>query len=103
MATSIRLIAQPSPGVFEFFRQRVGPPAKLFFGDDGIPFSAVGLIQGRLIDMIAAIDVAEKAADVKVFDLRGSCPQHIGLFGIFGNLSDVKASIEAIKEAKDLE
>lgn len=103
MAISIRLIAHPSPGVFEFFRQRVGLPGKMYFGEDGIPFSAVGLLQGRLIDMIAAIDVAEKAASVRVFDLRGSCPQHIGLFGIFGELSDVKASIEAIEQAKELQ
>jgi microcompartment protein CcmL/EutN len=62
----------------------------------------VGLIQGKLIDMIAAADVAEKAADVRVFDLRGLCPQHITMIGIFGDISDVKASIEAIEQSEDL-
>ena len=31
------------------------------------PFTAVGLVQGKVLDMIAAADVAEKAANVRVF------------------------------------
>jgi hypothetical protein len=102
MALSSRIISHPSPGVFEFLRQRVGAVGKKVFAEAEIPFTAVGLIQGKLIDMIAAADVAEKAADVRVFDLRGLCPQHITMIGIFGDISDVKASIEAIEQSEDL-
>jgi hypothetical protein len=102
MALSSRIISHPSPGVFEFLRQRVGAVGKKVFAEAEIPFTAVGLIQGKLIDMIAAADVAEKAGDVRVFDLRGLCPQHITMIGIFGDISDVKASIEAIEQSEDL-
>ncbi len=100
MRLNIELVASPSRGVMEFFRQRVGPAAKRSFGEEGIPVSAVALLQGRLIDLVYAVDIAEKAADVKGFDLKGSCPQNIGLFGIFGDLADVEASIAAIEESE---
>jgi len=102
MALSSRIISHPSPGVFEFLRQRVGAVGKKVFAEAEIPFTAVGLIQGKLVDMIAAADVAEKAADVRVFDLRGLCPQHITMIGIFGDIADVKASIEAIEQSEGL-
>ena len=102
MAFSIRIISHPSPGVFEFLRQRVGAVGKKVFAEAEIPFTAVGLVQGKLVDMIAAADVAEKAGNVRVFDLRGLCPQHITMIGIFGDIADVKASIEAIEESEDL-
>jgi len=55
------------------------------------------------VDMIAAADVAEKAADVRVFDLKGICPQHITMIGIFGDIAEVKASIAAVEQAEDLQ
>lgn len=101
MTLNIELLAAPSRGILEFFRQRVGPAAgKRGYGDAGLPVSAVALLQGKLIDLVWAMDVAEKAADVKGFDLKGSCPQNIGLFGLFGDLSDVEASIAAIEESQ---
>jgi microcompartment protein CcmL/EutN len=80
----------------------VGAVGKKVFAEAEIPFTAVGLIQGKLVDMIAAADVAEKAGDVRVFDLRGLCPQHITMIGIFGDIADVKASIEAIEQSEEL-
>ena len=67
-----------------------------------VNFSAVGLIQGRLVDMIYAADVAEKAADVQVYDLRGTCPQHLTMIGIFGDIAAVKACLDAISESETL-
>jgi len=102
MAFNIRIISHPSPGVFELLKQRAGAVGKKVFADAEVPFTAVGLVQGKLVDMIAAADVAEKAADVKVFDLRGLCPQHITMIGIFGDIAEVKASIAAIEQAEEL-
>jgi len=102
MAFSTQIISQPSPGVFELLRQRVGAVGKKIFAEAEIPFTAVGLIQGKVVDMIAAADVAEKAGDVRVFDLKGICPQHITMIGIFGDIADVEASIAAIEEAEHL-
>ncbi len=102
MALSTQVISHPAPGVFEFLRQRVGAVGKKIFAEAEVPFTAVGLVQGKVLDMIAAADVAEKAADVRVFDLKGICPQHVTMIGIFGDIADVKASITAIEQADHL-
>jgi hypothetical protein len=81
MAFSIQLISHPSPGVFEFIRQRAGAVGKKLLSEVEIHPTAVGLVQGKVVDMIAAADVAE---------------------GIFGDIADVKASIQAIEEAEHL-
>ncbi len=103
MALSTQIISHPSPGVFEFLRQRVGAVGKKVFAEAEAPFTAVGLVQGKVLDMIAAADVAEKAANVRVFDLKGICPQHITMIGIFGDIAEVKASIAAIEQAEHLQ
>ena len=103
MALSTQIISHPAPGVYEFLRQRVGAVGKKIFAEAEVPFTAVGLVQGKVLDMIAAADVAEKAADVRVFDLKGICPQHVTMIGIFGDIADVEASIEAIQRAEHLQ
>jgi len=103
MALSTQIISHPAPGVYEFLRQRVGAVGKKIFAEAEVPFTAVGLVQGKVLDMIAAADVAEKAADVRVFDLKGICPQHVTMIGIFGDIADVEASIEAIERAEHLQ
>jgi len=102
MAFSTQLISHPSPGVFEFLRQRVGTVGKKIFAEAEAPFTAVGLVQGKVVDMIAAADVAEKAGNVRVFDLKGICPQHVTMIGIFGDIGDVEASLAAIDRADHL-
>ncbi|MCR6544905.1 BMC domain-containing protein [Dehalobacterium formicoaceticum] len=59
---------------------------------------AVGLVQGALVDMITAADVAEKAAQVEVEEIRGICPQHVTLIAIFGTIADVDAALKAVTE-----
>jgi len=103
MALSTQIISHPAPGVFEFLRQRVGATGKKVFAEAEVPFTAVGLVQGKVLDMIAAADVAEKAANVRVFDLKGICPQHVTMIGIFGDIADVEASIDAINRAEHLQ
>jgi hypothetical protein len=103
MALSTQIISHPAPGVFEFLRQRVGAVGKKIFAEAEVPYTAVGLVQGKVLDMIAAADVAEKAANVRVFDLKGICPQHVTMIGIFGDIADVEASIDAINRAEHLQ
>ncbi|MBW1930069.1 MAG: BMC domain-containing protein [Deltaproteobacteria bacterium] len=100
MAVNIQLITHPSHGVIEILMSRVGPVGRKLI--EQIEFSAVGLVQGRLTDMIYAADIAEKAADVRVFDLKGTCPQHLTMIGIFGDIAAVKAALEAIKADESL-
>ena len=60
-----RIIKSPSQGTIDILMRRKGS------GRDGRPecIDAIGLIQGRMIDMIIAADIAEKAVGVTVEDL----------------------------------
>lgn len=100
MALNIQFITHPGPGVIDMLMTRMGASGKKTL--EIVSFSAVGLVQGRLVDMIAAADIAEKAADVHVFDLKGSCPQHLTMIGIFGEIAAVKTSLEAIQAQEGL-
>jgi hypothetical protein len=100
MALNIQFITHPGPGVIDMLMTRMGTSGKKTL--EIVSFSAVGLVQGRLVDMIAAADIAEKAAEVHVFDLKGSCPQHLTMIGIFGEIAAVKASLEAIAAQEGL-
>ena len=95
MASSIQIISHPGPGVFDILMSRMGAGPKKKMVDAN--FSAVGLVQGKLVDMMLAADIAEKAADVQVYDLKGSCPQHLTMIGIFGDIAAVNASVDAIR------
>ena len=100
MAVNIQLITHPGPGVIEILMSRMGAAGKKTL--DVIDFSAVGLVQGKLVDMMYAADIAEKAANVHVFDLKGTCPQHLTMIGIFGEVAAVKASLDAIRAEEEL-
>ena len=63
--------------------------------------AAVGLVQGKLIDMVVASDIAEKTAGVEVTDIRGSCPQNMILLAIAGDTAEVMECLERIKEGGD--
>lgn len=88
-----RIIKSPTEGTIEILKKRASLPAEFDFNSIG----AVGLVQGKMIDMICAADIAEKAVGVTVADVKGSCPQNMILIAIFGDTSSVQ---EAIKEIK---
>jgi ethanolamine utilization microcompartment shell protein EutS len=89
-----RIIKTPSQGMLEILRKRHG-------AGEGIPerVDAVGLVQGRMIDMVVAADIAEKADGVNVTDIRGSCPQNMILLAIFGDTASVEDAMDKIKES----
>lgn len=88
-----RIIKSPSKGTLEILRKRISVPGDL----DIEQADAVGLVQGKMIDMICAADYAEKAVGVIVSDVKGSCPQNMILIAIFGDTASVEAAIEEIK------
>lgn len=59
--------------------------------------NSIGLIQGQLAEIITAGDVAEKASNVEVAEIVGTCPQHISLIGVFGETSAVLEAIRAVQ------
>lgn len=86
-----RLIKSPSIGTKNVLLKRMNKKIML----DNI--DAVGLVQGKVIDMVYAIDIAEKAAGVIVEDIGGVCPQHMVLIAIFGDTSSVEEAMNKIK------
>ncbi|ACD53229.1 UNVERIFIED_ORG: BMC domain protein [Clostridium botulinum] len=88
-----RIIKSPSESTIDILRRRMGVNCKTDLND----IDAVGLVQGRMIDMIFAADIAEKAVGVTVEDIRGNCPQHMILIGIFGDTASVESAVKEIK------
>lgn len=88
-----RIIKSPSDGTKDIIKRRIGTNSKI----DLKNVDAIGLVQGKLIDMIYASDIAEKAAGVTIEDIRGTCPQHLVLIGIFGDTSSVESALSEIK------
>lgn len=88
-----RIIKSPSKGAIDILSRRIGSN----FDTDLNNIDAIGLVQGKLIEMIYAADIAEKAVGVTVADVKGSCPQNMILIGIFGDTSSVETAINEIK------
>lgn len=92
----IKLIKVPSEGTLKIIEKR----SNLIF-DSKRP-GAVGLVQGKIIDMICAADTAEKCVGVEVSDVRGSCPQNLVLLAIVGGVAEVEEALQAIKEKSEV-
>lgn len=89
-----RIIKSPSAGTVDILLRRKGsdrntlPPCT----------DAIGLVQGKMIDMVVAADIAEKAVGVTVEDIRGSCPQNMILLAIFGDTASVESALAQIRQ-----
>ena len=88
-----RIIKSPSQGTIDILCRRKGSGTAKPRGRT----DAIGLVQGRMIEMICAADTAEKAVGVTVEDIRGSCPQNMILLAIFGDTASVEAAMDEIR------
>ncbi len=90
----IRIIKSPSAGTVDILLRRKGSDR------DTLPpcTDAIGLVQGKMIDMVVAADIAEKAVGVTVEDIRGSCPQNMILLAIFGDTASVESALAQIQQ-----
>lgn len=88
------IIKSPSQGTLDILMRRRGYASKELppYGVD-----AVGLVQGKMIEMVVASDIAEKAAGVTVDDIKGSCPQNMIMLAIYGDTASVEAAIDEIE------
>ncbi len=90
----IRIIKSPSQGTIDILMRRKGSP-----NSEKPPLvDAIGLVQGRMIEMVVAADIAEKAVGVTVEDIRGSCPQNMILLAIFGDTASVESALAQIRQ-----
>lgn len=91
-----RIIKSPSQGTIDILRRRrAGGNPNQNHTEERI--EAVGLIQGRMIEMVTAADIAEKAAGVTAEDIRGNCPQSMIMLALFGDIASVETAIEQIR------
>lgn len=91
----IKIIKSPTRGTIEMLNRRRAGGASAEPSSD---YDTVGLVQGKLIEMVVAADVAEKAANVCVEEIRGICPQHFVLLAVFGDTASVEAALKAIRD-----
>ncbi len=90
-----RIIKSPSKGTIDILLRRMGTGAD----KDSLCADAIGLVQGRMIEMVCAADIAEKAVGVTVEDIKGSCPQNMIMIAIFGDTASVESAISEIKRS----
>lgn len=79
--------------MLEALKRRIGNGANTDLDSIG----AVGFVQGKMIDMFCAMDIAEKAVGVTVADVKGNCPQHMLMIAIMGDTASVEAAMQEIK------
>ena len=90
----IEIIKSPSDGVVEMLQRRSS--SKNFF--ENKVWDTVGLVQGKLSEMLVAADIAEKTANVKVEEIRGICPQHFTMIAVFGDTASVSEALNSITQ-----
>ena len=90
----IRIIKSPSAGTVDILLRRKGSDRNTLQPCT----DAIGLVQGKMIDMVVAADIAEKAVGVTVEDIRGSCPQNMILLAIFGDTASVESALAQIRQ-----
>lgn len=90
----IRVMKTVSAGTQEIIKKRVRKEEleQLFQKN-----SALAVIHADVCEMIYASDIAQKTSNVEVFEIPGSCPQHMTCLGILGDVSAVEAAVERIK------
>lgn len=92
-----RIIKSPSECTMDILKRRISNEVSSELDRVG----AVGLVQGKMIEMICAADIAEKAVGVTVADVRGSCPQNMIMIAIFGDTAAVEAAMHEMKGKLD--
>ncbi len=97
MATRIQFIKSPSKGTIGLLRNRMSTEG--WERIQSIDWDSLLLIQDALPLLFLFADKAEKAAEVVVEEVRGSCPQHISTIAIFGKTAAVEAARDAVNEA----
>jgi microcompartment protein CcmL/EutN len=92
-----QLINSPSERVLEIVKQRMRGTKEVKSEWDNCNHSAIGLIHGNPVEIIAAADIAQKAADVSIFELSGTCQFHFAMVALLGDVSSVDTAVMAIR------
>lgn len=58
---------------------------------------ALALVHSDVCEMIYMSDLACKTSNVKVFEIPGTCPQHMSCLGILGDVAAVESAMQRIE------
>ena len=90
-----RIINAPRPQVIHMLERRMSQNMRTELAE--FSFNAVGLVQTSVADIFYFADIAQKASNVFPVELFGTCPQHITTLAFFGDISAVRAAMQAVK------
>jgi hypothetical protein len=96
---TVQSVKSPTKTFLEIIEKRLSRSSRDAFkmeGSTGTP-GAVGLIHGNIVEVLAAIDIGEKAARVSIFEIMGTCQQHFNTIAIFGDVASVDLALQAIE------
>lgn len=89
----IRVINTPAAAALRIIDGRRAGSGRPGLGHPG----SIALIQGRLADILAAADLAEKSAAVEVDEIRGLCPQHMCMIAVWGDTAAVQEAVQSVR------
>lgn len=90
----IRVMKTVSEGTKEIIKKRVkGYDIDALFQKN----AALALVHSDVCDMIYISDLAQKASDVQVFEITGTCPTHMVCLGILGAASAVDEAVKKVR------
>jgi hypothetical protein len=90
----IEMIRSPSESFLRMLYNNVRPNERQRLEE--AQWGAVGLVQGKLIELYRSVDLAEKASQVMTALVMGNCPQHIQMLAVLGKEAAVKTAIDKI-------
>lgn len=91
----IELIRSPSESFLRMLLNNVRPNERQRM-EEG-QWGAVGLVQGKLIELYRSADLAEKSSQVVTALVMGNCPQHIQMLAVLGKEAAVKTAMNKIE------
>ncbi len=97
MAMKYELIQAPSKSAKAMIQRRM--PHNSGVDMEHANWGAALLVQGMVVEIMAAADIGVKAADVAVCELLGNCPQHITSLAFIGTPSQINQVLNALKNA----
>ena len=96
---NIQFVKSPTKTFLEIMEQRLTRGSRNAFKTEEayLNLGAVGLIHGNIVEVLAAVDIAMKAARVFIFELTGTCQQHFNTIAVLGDVSSVDVALQAVE------
>lgn len=99
MAMKYELIQGPNRVTRAMIQRRMPRDAVNSPEMESITWGAALLVQGMVVEIMAAADIGAEAANVFISELLGNCPQHITSVAFIGTPSQVNQVLLALKNA----